>query len=70
MAAPIEEYQLSDSEVESDIFDPYECDPVFENREELDQFMKSCNVKPQDSDEEDIDYNIEIKKVCSCNNCI
>ena len=70
MAEPTEVYNLSDSEVESDCFDPYECDPVFQTKEELDKFLKTCNIqKNVDSDDEDIDYVFKVKKKCSCGQC-
>ena len=47
-----ENWALSDSDGSED-FLPYECDPEFKSKEELDEFIKSCDIKPADSDDED-----------------
>ena len=70
-----ENWQLSDSDdmgEESDIFDPYETDPVFDTTEELQEFLASCDQsKAGELDEEKIDYELHqsVQKVCTCGQC-
>ena len=41
----MEEFVLSESEEDSDdTFDVYGADPVFNSKDELDDFMASCNI--------------------------
>ena len=63
-----ENYALSDSD-SSDEFLPYECDPQFKNKEALEEFIKSCDIKPADSDDEDLDYTFKVTKNCTCGLC-
>jgi len=47
----------SDSEAEEECFDLYKDDPSFSTKEELEEFMQSCDLtKHHDSEEEDIDF--------------
>ena len=68
-----EECQLSDSEEEdTDSYDPYESDPKFKSKKELEDFMSGCDIsKSDDIADEDIDYksHIGIKKTCTCGQC-
>ena len=59
---------LSDSD-SSDEFLPYKCDPQFKTKEALEEFMKSCDIKLTDSDDEDLDYTFKVTKNCTCELC-
>ena len=52
---------------------PYQCDPSFKNREDLEQFLKGCDSRVENSDSEDENVDLEgwkdIKKDCSCGLC-
>ena len=53
---------------------PYQCDPSFKNREDLEQFLKGCdNQVESNSDSEDENVDLEgwkdIKKECTCGLC-
>jgi hypothetical protein len=63
-----EEYQLSESD-DSDSFRPYECDPIFDTKQDRDKFVKSCDIKPAESDDDNLDYSSNTKKICSCGKC-
>ena len=50
---------------------PYQCDPYFKNREDLEQFLKGCDNRVEsNSDSEDENVDLEgwkdIKKDCTC----
>ena len=68
---------MSESEDESEeAFDIYGADPVFDSKEELEEFMKSCNIqllrKDNDHDKNDpicYDTQKKIEAKCSCGNC-
>ena len=53
---------------EDDVMDPFDSDPKpFPSKEELDKFMKSCNIRPvKNSDEEDVDFTAKTIKHCTC----
>ena len=73
----MEEYDLSESDGEyDDISNLYSADPVFSNKEELSEFMASCNVEKssqssKSNGKDTICYETQktIKKNCSCGNC-
>ena len=53
---------------------PYQCDPSFKNREDLEQFLKGCDNRVEsNSDSEDENVDLEgwkdIKKDCTCGRC-
>ena len=53
---------------------PYQCDPYFKNREDLEQFLKGCDNRVEsNSDSEDENVDLEgwkdIKKDCTCGLC-
>ena len=53
---------------------PYQCDPSFKNREDLEQFLKGCDNRVEsNSDSEDENVDLEgwkdIKKDCTCGLC-
>jgi len=53
---------------------PYQCDPSFKNREDLEQFLKGCDNRIEsNSDSEDENVDLEgwkdIKKDCTCGRC-
>jgi len=52
---------------------PYQCDPSFKNREDLEHFLKGCDNRVENSDSEDENVDLEgwkdIKKECSCGLC-
>ena len=73
----MEEFRVSESEDESDeSFDVYGADPVFESKEELDEFMANCQIKRTEVSEElnekdEIFFETQkkIKKDCTCCKC-
>ena len=66
----MEECLLSDSDDdEIDSYDPYESDPKFESKEELENFISNCDISSiGDIGGRDIDYelHIGIKKKSAC----
>ena len=38
---------------------PYQCDPSFKNREDLEQFLKGCDNRVENSDSEDENVDLE-----------
>ena len=66
----MEESNLSTEE--EDFIDPFDSDPLpFQSKEQLDKFMKSCNIKPaENTDEEDVDFTAKFVKHCSCEKCV
>ena len=50
-----------------------QCDPSFKNREDLEQFLKGCDNRVENSDSEDENVDLEgwkdIKKDCTCGLC-
>ena len=38
---------------------PYQCDPSFKNREDLEQFLKGCDSSVENSDSEDENVDLE-----------
>ena len=38
---------------------PYQCDPSFKNREDLEQFLKGCDIRVENSDDEDENVDLE-----------
>ena len=74
MAEMIEEDQISDCEFGSDdSMDLFGDDPCFETEEELNSFIKSCNIQRRlNQDFEDnicIGQQKQIEKKCSCEMC-
>jgi hypothetical protein len=59
-------------EEEDEFLDPFACDPPpFKSKEELDKFMKTCNIKPADnSDNEDVNFMTVLTKSCTCDKCV
>ena len=70
----MEECLLSDCEFDSDeSFDLYIDEPTFETKEQLEEFMESCNLqrKNPEEPEDEVCYELQkdTKKECSCNMC-
>ena len=73
----MEEFILSESEEDSDdTFDVYGADPVFNSKDELDDFMASCNIErgkkgSNKESKEKVFYEEQkkVKKNCTCKNC-
>lgn len=66
----LETSQISIPEENEENEDPFECDPTFETKSDLDAFLKTCNLKRGgDSDEEDVDFDYSVKRECNCNIC-
>ena len=63
--APTSIYSLWDSD-SGDEFLPYKCDPQFKTKEALEEFIKSCDIKPAHSDDEDLDYTFKVANNCTC----
>ena len=52
----MDEFQLSDSEAsDENVEDLYGDDPVFESKEELDEFMAGCDLGRKKSEKENAD---------------
>ena len=66
----MEESNLSTEE--DDCIDPFDSDPLpFQSKEQLDKFMKSCNIKPAvNSDDEYVDFTAKAIKHCTCEKCV
>ena len=70
----MEESQVSDKEFDSDeSLDLYGDDPCFQTKEELESFMRSCNIKQNEKEfvGENVFYELhkEIVRECSCGVC-
>ena len=72
----MEEFQLSESDEDVDeSFDIYGADPVFDSKEELDQFMASCKIElskdSEKSKSEEIHFDAQrnINNICTCMHC-
>ena len=62
------------SNVEEEHVRPYEHDPSFKSKEELEHFLKGCNNRIEsesDSEDENVDYESwrGIRKLCQCGHC-
>ena len=67
----MEEFEFSDSESEISC-DLYGDDPVFETKESLDEFLRSCDIQRGKRDVEEnicFDQVKGISKNCSCERC-
>ena len=69
-----EDSDSSESDFEGYDVLPYQCDPSFKNREDLEQFLKGCDNRVEsNSDSEDENVDLEgwkdIKKDCTCGLC-
>ena len=68
----MEESQVSDNEFDSDeSLDLFGDDPCFDTKEELDLFLKSCNIAKKEKDFENVCFELQnkIDKECSCDVC-
>ena len=61
--------QLSDNSGDDDILNPFDTDPVFQTKEDLEEFKATCDLKAADSDHEEVEYDYSVKKVCLENTC-
>ena len=62
------------SNVEEEHVRPYEHDPSFKSKEELEHFLKGCDNRIEsesDSEDENVDYESwrGIRKLCHCGHC-
>ena len=67
----MEEFQFSDSESDKSC-DLYGDDPVFETKEDLEEFLQSCDIQrgKQDVDEHICFDQVQgIAKECTCGRC-